>query len=187
MYELNEGDVLRLIGEVLRGDRDAFEPIVKKYNPLIARLAHAFLRDKEDVLDACQEIFLRIFKGLSSFKLDKRFEPWLYSVALNYLRAFYTTRKKKVEDQKSACYELAREAERATNHDENDLVNSKEIVQKAVQCLADELREVVILYYMEDKNVSEIGEILGLGSENIKSKLFRARKKLREIIERDAT
>ncbi len=187
MAASDDGDILKLISDVLHGEPDAFGPIVKKYTPLIVKLAYSFLSDREDALDASQEIFVRAYKGLASFKLEKRFEPWLYSIALNYLRTAYRARKKNAEEKKTVFREIAREQIIACANDEYDLMYAKETVRMALEELGTELREVVVLYYMEGKSVGEISEILSIGIENIKSKLFRARKKLKEIIQRNAT
>jgi RNA polymerase sigma factor (sigma-70 family) len=91
-----------------------------------------------------------------------------------------------MEEKTKAYLEIARE--QTINCDDGyDAVFTREMVQRAVEGLGTELREVVVLYYMEGKSVAEITEILSIGTENVKSKLFRARKKLKEIMQQGTT
>ena len=82
-------DELAAIGEVLRGNKDAFRLIVDRYKGLIVRLSLSFLGNREEAEEAAQEIFLRAYRSLHRFSLDKKLLPWLYSIAVNHLRSAY--------------------------------------------------------------------------------------------------
>ncbi len=145
LLETTHADELTAIAEVLRGNTDAFQLIVERYKALVFRLALSFLGSREEAEEAAQEIFFRAFKSLHRFSLDKRLLPWLYSIAINYLRSAYGRMRR-------------REARIETgDHD------------------------------FEELNVEAIATILGIGEENVKSRLFRARHKLRQILGKDAT
>jgi RNA polymerase sigma-70 factor (ECF subfamily) len=182
MGNTEQGRLLATIGEVLRGNADAFRSIIIMYTPLVTRLARSFLRNREDVSDAAQEIFFRVYRGLPSFRLDRRFEPWLYSIALNFLRSAYRSKRKHAVEQSKEMNEMVDARTNVPPGDDIDRLMNREIVRDAIARLKPDIREVVVLYYIEDKNVGEIEEILSMGKENIKSKLHRARKKLREYI-----
>ena len=81
-----DADDLAAISEVLRGNPDAFRAIVDKYRGLVFRLAAASLGSREDAEEAAQEIFVRAYRSLRSFRLGSRFLPWLYSIASNHLK-----------------------------------------------------------------------------------------------------
>jgi RNA polymerase sigma factor (sigma-70 family) len=81
-----EASDLLAIQDTLRGNRNAFAAIVERYTPLLYSLAFRMLGRGEDAEEAVQEILLRVFRTLPRFRLDRRFHPWLYTIALNYLR-----------------------------------------------------------------------------------------------------
>lgn len=177
----NNFDDLEYISRVLQGETKAFEVLIEKYQLLIKKLAYNYLHHTEDVLDASQDIFVEIYKSLPRFDLSKGFLPWLYSVALNTLKKKYRKIKghtlviKKAQEQKREDIEK--------NEIHNRAQEDRMVVKEAVHKLPEKLREIIILYYYENLKVSEISEITGLSDENIKSRLFRARKKLKEDLQ----
>lgn len=179
----NEAEILNLVSRVLQGDQESFQGIVDSYKSLVFKLARSFLGNYEEALDASQEIFIRIYKGLSSYKLDKRFEPWLYAISLNYLRSRYRQIKRNTRHRNAIMDELRSKEEARQNSPEDDYF-SGQIIRETVEKLPEELKTVIGLYYIEGKNVDEICAALSLGRENVKSKLHRARKQIRKIIEK---
>lgn len=173
---------LEALSRVLRGDREAYRLIVEKYRPVVLRLSRSYMKDEEEAEDAAQEIFLRAFRSLNRFKLDKSFLNWLYTIALNHLKSRYgkirrlsETRAPMPADPPSA----GRTPEEEHLHRE-----TRRDIRRAVQALPSNLRDITVLYYLEELPVGAISEITGLGGENVKSRLHRARKKLREILEK---
>ena len=179
-------DELAAIAEVLRGNSHAFRLIVERYKAVVFRLALSYLGSREEAEEAAQEIFFRAFKSLHRFSLDKRLLPWLYSIAVNYLRSAYARRRRRearIETGDGEMPDL-----RSTDPEKGALADSERAaVRQAVESLPANLREPVVLYYFEELNVEEIASILGIGEENVKSRLFRARRKLRQILGGDAT
>ncbi len=182
--EQDEQD-LKAVTETLRGNTDAFRSIVESYQPLIHHLAEKYLRDEDQMNDAVQEIFLKAYRSLSKFDQSRRFLPWLYSIALNYLKTMYRRTRKRNKTELS--YELPIEDGRDDPESRSIQRETEHAIRKAVDGLPESLREVVVLYYLEGLSVEEVQEVLKLGRENIKSRLHRARKKLRTILEPDAT
>jgi RNA polymerase sigma-70 factor (ECF subfamily) len=147
-------------------------------------LAYSYLGTHEDAQDAAQDAFVRVYNRLGSFQMHRRFLPWLYSVVLNHLK----TRRGKVRRIRLREEQLAVDPE----HREDPLaevINDERIqaVRVAVQDLPESLRAPVVLYYLEEMSVEEVCEVLDLGRENVKSRLFRARKALRKALEKHAT
>jgi RNA polymerase sigma-70 factor (ECF subfamily) len=175
----DESEVYAAIAEVLRGQVDAFAVIVRTYQPLIYRLALSYLGGAEDAQDAAQEIFARVYRALDRYRLGSRFHPWLYTIALNELR----TRRGRLQ--------LAR-SRRAPGKDTEDLEDARQEdvtagdtrrrIREAVGALPRDLRDVVVLYYLEGMETAEVAEVLGLGRENVKSRLHRARGRLRSLL-----
>lgn len=182
-----EADDLLTISEVLRGNTDAFRSVLERYHGLVFRLALSSLGNREEAEEASQEIFLKAFRSLSSFRIEKRFLPWLYSIASNHLK----TRAVRIRRVESG---LVRDVqERVPTRPEDDpqahalREQSLAEVKHAVAALPLPLREVVRLYYFEGMSAEQVGSLLGLGSENVKSRLLRARRKLKELLEKNAT
>jgi len=179
-------DELAAIGEVLRGNKEAFRLIVERYKGLIVRLSASFLGNREEAEEAAQEIFLRAYRSLHRFSLDRKLLPWLYSIALNHLRSAYGRMRKREERTAAAEMELAAGGEadpqRLALED-----YERSALRKAVDSLPPTLREVIVLYYYEEMHVETIGTILNIGTENVKSRLFRGRQKLRETLQKGTT
>ncbi len=180
----NERD-LAAVSRVLRGDTEAYREIVRAYEPLVRRLAMKYLAREEDAQDAVQEIFLKAYRSLHSFRLDQRFLPWLYSVALNHLKTVYR-RTRRVYDREGP-HEFSAPDERDDPVQAAVEKATREEVRCAIERLPDSLRDVVVLYYLQEAPVEDVQEALGLGRENVKSRLFRARKRLRGLLEAPAT
>jgi RNA polymerase sigma-70 factor (ECF subfamily) len=179
-------DELAAIGEVLRGNRDAFRLIVDRYKGLIVRLSLSFLGNREEAEEAAQEIFLRAFRSLHRFSLDKKLLPWLYSIAVNHLRSAYGRMKRR--DERVAAVEVELAAGGESDPQRVVLADyERAALRQAVDSLPPTLREVIVLYYYEEMRVESISAVLNIGVENVKSRLFRGRQKLRETIHKSAT
>lgn len=173
------------VARVLQGDTEAYREIVSAYEPVVRHLAQKYLPREEDAQDAVQEIFLKAYRSLRKFDRERRFLPWLYSVALNHLKTVYR-RTRRIQERETVHEFPARgdapdPAERAVENAE------QEQIRRAVDRLPDSLRDVVVLYYLQEASVEDVQAALGLGRENVKSRLFRARKRLRELLDPDAT
>lgn len=179
---------LKAVSETLRGNRNAFRSIVERHGPLVLRLAASFLRDPDDAEEASQEIFFKVFRSLHSFNLEKAFLPWLYSLAINHLRTSYRTKRRR-EDKVMAARErdLPSEDGRADPVSVVEAADARSRLRRAIETLPAGVREVVSLYYLGGLSVSRIAASLGIGSENVKSRLHRGRKGIRTYLSRSAT
>lgn len=183
-----DADDLAAISEVLRGNPDAFRAIVDRYSPLVFRLAAASLGNREDAEEAAQEIFLRAYRSLRSFRLGSRFLPWLYSIASNHLKTT-AVRVRRVRDRLVHGVEENLAAEPAVDPQASTArAQSLGEIRAAVAALPAPVREVVRLYYFEAMSVDRVSEALGIGRENVKSRLLRGRRKLGALLaDRGAT
>jgi RNA polymerase sigma-70 factor, ECF subfamily len=186
--ESAEAADLEAVSETLRGNREAFRSIVERHGALILRLAASFLRDPDEADEASQEIFFKAFRSLRSFKLEKAFQPWLYTLAVNYLRTRYR-RKRRQDDRRAPTPPRDIPAEEGWTDPASvaEAAESRELLEKAIGQLPPAVRDVVSLYYAGGLSVSQISGSLGISSENVKSRLFRGRKRIREYLQQDAT
>lgn len=177
-----DADDLSAISEVLRGNPDAFRAIVDRYRGLVLRLAAASLGNREDAEEAAQEIFVRAYRSLRSFRLGSRFLPWLYSIATNHLKTA-AVRAHRVRDRLVRGVEDTLAAQPDTDPQSSAArAQSLDEIRSAVASLPAPVREVVRLYYFEGMSVEQVGEALGIGRENVKSRLLRGRRKLGELL-----
>lgn len=170
-----------LVEEVCSGTTDRFAILVRRYQGTVYRLALASLKDSEEAADAAQEVFLRAYNSLATFRRDRPFLPWLYGIAVNTLRTrgARRARRARVESSTPEIDQLFSDS-RAKDPLEKVIDAERSLlVHGAVSRLPERLRAVVLLYYFEGLSVEETAKSLGIAKENVKSRLFRARRLLR--------
>lgn len=181
----SNGYDLEVVSRVLRGNDGEFRKMVEKYQNTIYRLCRSYLSNHEEAEDATQDIFLRAYKSLHKFNLEKRFINWLYTIAMNNLKTRYS-RILRFKEKK----ELLQQQPTPASETPETLIEQKESMEEIrhiVRLLPANLKEIVILYYYEEMSVNQMSDVLGISRENVKSRLFRARKKIRGNLEKDAT
>lgn len=180
-----EAQILESVSRVLQGDHAAYAVVVREYQATVLRICGALLRNSQDAEDAAQEVFYRAFRSLATFRLERRFTPWLLSIAMNTARTYFRKSSRNAgrtaavaPDDLPSSYCVEREGERQL---------MAESVRVAIGRLPERLRGVVVLYYLEELDVEDVSETLGLSRENVKSRLHRARALLRRFLTEDAT
>ncbi|WP_304224507.1 RNA polymerase sigma factor [Gracilinema caldarium] len=176
-----EDKILLAVQHVLAGDKNAFREIVEVYKDMLYRYCLARTGNEERAGDLVQEIFIRTYRALPSFKLGKQFSPWIFTIASNVLRSSW----RRLKREQNIAEKLFYPDDPEQNNPEKDALQaetSAELLQ-ALRNLPHELYEVLYLYYFEGLSVSEIAKTLSLGEENVKSRLFRGRKKIRQTMQ----
>ncbi len=180
-------DELKVIDRVLKGDVDAFGILVKRYEKQIVNYIFRMIGDYQDALELSQEVFLKAYLALKTYRSEYSFSTWLYRIAKNRTIDFIRKRKLSTvsiegqgdEDSVKPQYEDA-----GLKPDEVFEKKRKEkLVGKAVSKLPLEYREVIIMYHVDGLKYEEIAEILDLPIGTVKNRIFRARKILKEILE----
>lgn len=178
-----------IIASVLRGNTDAFEALVKEHEKLVYNLALRMVRNPEDAADMAQETFIKAFRNLSSFKGDSKFSVWLYRIAANVCTDFL--RSKSRTQTISLTVDDGDEAEISvpdlSGSAEDKLMRklSREAVQKGLNELSPDYRMPLVLREINGLSYAEIAEVLSLEEGTVKSRIFRARKKLCEHLIKD--
>ena len=173
---------LSLLQRAQKDDMDAFEAIVRAHEKTVYNLALRSLGNPEDAEDAAQEVFLKAYTSIKSFRGESKISVWLYritnNVCIDFLRRRRDVVSLSVEDAEGAETELeiadtafdpAAIAERA------DL---KARVGEAVRLLPQEQREAFLLRVVAEQSYEEIAAALNIDIGTVKSRIFRARKKL---------
>lgn len=176
---------IEIVQRVLRGEANLFGIIVDRYWALIASLARNYLRQTEDAEDATQEIFLTAYRKLGRYNIAQAFRPWLVTVARNALRTTYRLRAIWRRRSEPLIGEVLSPHRGPEGLAEERAERAQ--IRAAIANLPASLRDAVVLYYLHEMNVGEIAEALGLSNEAVKSRLFQARKKLRQTMQPDTT
>lgn len=179
-----------LIAGVLRGDAASFEPLVKKYSPRIFGTARRYARREDEVADIVQEIWLKAFQKLASFRGEAPFEHWLMRLAVrtcyDFLRAHQRNRESSFTDLTEPEDDwLERFAADPASAPE-DSAAAKQLIDRALEQLSPPARMVITLLEIEDRPVKEIAQLTGWSVPLVKVRAFRARAELRKILARMA-
>jgi RNA polymerase sigma-70 factor, ECF subfamily len=180
-------DDFTLIRSIQVGDHQAFESLVRRYQHQVANLIYLTMGNRDDVDDIAQEVFIRVYKSLSKFKFDASFFSWLYRITMNL--CIDEIRKRKIRRVLSLNYLTEDTLEKSRKSKDytmaSDLVLTEEkrqVIQSALQRLTPEHREVLVLREYQDLSYNEIAETLGLRLEAVKSRIFRARMELKNLL-----
>lgn len=174
-------DELRWIDTAARGDHEAFARLVDAYKVPVYNLAYRMLRNAPEAEDAAQEIFLRAYTKLGSYDRARKFSTWLLSIASNYCIDMLRRRRGTQVDIEEVAFALPSDApgpERSAINQEQ-----REAVARAIKQLPDTYRLITVLRYYHDLSYEEIERITGLSEATVKTRLFRARRQLEDLLE----
>lgn len=181
---MSEKELVRLLK---KGDRDAFNVLIQEYQNKVINIAYNMLSDTDDAMDAAQEVFINVFKGIGNFKENSSLSTWIYRICANVCKDVLRKRMRsaktvslfgdgeddiilKVEDDALSPEEISEQTEL-----------SKEI-RNAMDCLSEEYRTVLVLCDIEGMSYDQIALILKCPVGTIKSRINRARQALRKKI-----
>jgi RNA polymerase sigma-70 factor, ECF subfamily len=177
-----------LIAAVLNGDSGSFEPLVQKYSPRIFAMARRYARRESEVEDIVQEVWLKAFEKLRSFRAEAPFEHWLMRLAVrtcyDFLRAHQRNRETTFSELSQAETDwldgFVVEPDKANeNADAARLLIDRILVQ-----LSPAARLIITLLEIEDRSVREISKLTGWSVPLVKVRAFRARAEMRKVLSR---
>ena len=182
---------LTVIRRVQRGDTDAFEVLVAAYEKNVFNVALQMTGNREDAQDMTQEAFLKAYSSLSSFRGDSKFSSWLYRIVSNVCLDFKRRQGRRpsssltVEDDEGENVQLDIADESQSPEALLERKMTREAVRAGLQQLPDEQRQILLLREIQGLSYEEIGEAMGLEAGTVKSRIFRARKKLCAFLLKD--
>jgi RNA polymerase sigma-70 factor (ECF subfamily) len=180
---------LELIKRAAGGDDTAFEQLVNQYQKPVYNLAYRMCGNADDAFDLSQEAFLNAWKGLKGFQFQSSFSTWLYRLTSNVCLSYLRSKKRKSavslvfldDKEEEQEWEIPDSAplpeEQAISKEERRQVES------ALNSLEVEYREALALSVYSDLSYQQIAEIQGVQEGTVKSRIFRAREKIRRIIQ----
>ena len=179
-----------LIATVLKGDVASFEPLIKKYQPRVFATARRYAKRDSEVEDIVQEVFIKAFQKLGSYRSEAPFEHWLMRLAVH---TCYDFLRKHQRNREAAFADLAEQ--------ENDWLErfvvdpapagetaaaARELVERVLEQLPPATRLVITLLEIEERSIKEISQLTGWSVPLVKVRAFRARAAMRKCLEKMA-
>ena len=163
------------------GSKDAYAELVKRYMKKAYSIAYQFVGNSEDAKDLSQDVFVKIYQSISSFKEGHKFFSWFYRILLNHCINF----KKKKSISFFESEELTEYADNSEASNTDNNINKSELkktLNKAISKLPSKQRKVVVLCEIEGFTQYEASEILKISEGTVRSRLFYARKRLKKYL-----
>jgi RNA polymerase sigma-70 factor (ECF subfamily) len=175
-----------LIAAVIQGDSASFEPLIVKYQPRVFATARRYARRESEVEDIVQEVFIKAFQKLGSFRGEAPFEHWLMRLAVrtcyDFLRAHQRNRETNFTELSQPETDwLDKFVVEPGSADENAEA-ARQLIQRILTRLSPSARLVITLLEIEERPVKEIAEITGWSVPLVKVRAFRARAEMRKIL-----
>jgi len=179
-----------LIASVLKGDAASFEPLVQKYSPRIFATARRYARRESEVEDIVQEVWLKAFQKLKSFRGEAPFEHWLMRLAVrtcyDFLRGHQRNRETSISDLTDTEDDWLERFVQNPESAAEDADAARQLIEKILAQLSPAARLVITLLEIEDRAVKEISKLTGWSVPLVKVRAFRARAEMRKILARIA-
>ena len=177
---------IELIEQTLAGNQFAYADLVKRHQRFVFTLALRFAKGREDAEEIAQDCFVKAYRSLASFQGQSKFSTWLYSIV--YTTAMTFLRKKRVDthsidDEGTFVQVENHESAYDTNNAENK--SRSYYLNQAIEQLLPDDATIITLFYKGEQSLEEIAQTMGIETNTVKVKLFRARQRLKEKLERN--
>jgi len=186
-----EKDDGELVKRVLAGDDTAYAVLVERYRARVFSTAARFARNGSELDDLAQDIFIRIWKGLKTYRADAPFEHWLMTVTVrtcyDFLRKHRKRREREVLVDEMPTVQMSGDGMFSGDSPEEKQRRQREaweVVQGLMEKLNEKEQLVITLMELEEKSVKEVASLTGWSESNVKVRAYRARNKMREIFEK---
>lgn len=168
----------------LKGDTRAFAVLVDRYKHMVFTLAKKILKTTEEAEEVSQDVFIKVYQQLHTFKGNSKFSTWLYKIA--YYKSLDYVKKQKRHLQTSTI-DAEKEYHLPSIENTLDALEADErklAIKRAINALAQDDAILITLYYFEEQSLKEIAEIMNLEVNTVKVRLFRSRKRLAALLTR---
>ena len=171
------------------GDRVAFAGLVDLYKDKMFHLGYRMLGSPHEAEDVVQETFLRVYTNLDRYDENQKFSTWIYRIATNLCidrlrkrKASYSLDAEMPDGEGADWYSLL-PSQQATPEEESMLTETQENIRKAINTLPEKYKSVVILRYLQDMSLQEIGDVLDMPVTTVKTRVHRGREFLRKKLQ----
>ena len=175
-----------IIGQVLGGHKQAYSVLVQRYQKQIFNLMYRYSRSDHDAADLTQEVFLRAYEKLSGFRSGHSFFSWLYTLAVNRANDWSRQQNRQKKNQRELQSMVPGPVKTGSKQetilrDKEDLIR----LQRAMQELPDDTREILMLRYHNDCSVKEVAEIFSISESAVKMRTARGLQQLQDLMQGD--
>lgn len=159
------------VTKAIKGDKKAFEELIRNNKDSMYRIAKTILQNEEDIIEAMQEATLRAYLGIDKLRKKEFFKTWLFRILINECNGILRKKSKEfIVDKEELCV-----IGTIDNYENIDLKN-------AINDLSKDMKTIVNLYYYEDLSVKDISSVLSMPENTVKTNLSRARKRLYSVL-----
>ncbi len=176
--ERTDNELVRLVQS---GDKRAFELLFHRHQHKVASLVARYVRDRDEVADLVQEVFIKAYRALPRFRGDSAFYTWIFRIAVNTAKNYIASRGRRASDLKvdleDAEYIDGGEAMKHADDPEGELARDemKKVIDAAISALPEDLRSAVTLREFDGLSYEQIAEIMDCPVGTVRSRIFRAR------------
>lgn len=179
---------LEIVQKVQKGDKNAYQLLVVKYQKRISYLVSKYVKNSGDVADVTQEIFIRAYRGLHNFRGDSAFYTWLYRIGINTSKNYLMERTRKQADSAvdvdDAEFYEGNEGLKNNATPERNLMRDQleKVLFEALESLPEDLRIAISLRELDGMSYEDISSIMECPIGTVRSRIFRAREALDKAI-----
>jgi len=183
-------DDRELVHKAQHGNKEAFEVLVTRHQGRVFAVAGGILRNREDVEDIAQQVFLKAYFSLKRFDQRSAFSTWLYKITVN--ECWDLLRKKKVRplvfeselsEEQAHVYNATEQAS-GNGPDVSEQLETRQQLEHWLECLDERDRSMLVMKEVQGFTVEEIAEMMGINGNTVKVRLFRARQRIAGRIRR---
>ena len=186
-----DGDDQRLLAGLMSGEECAYEALIQRFQQPVYNLVGRLLKDPSEACDVVQEVFLKVFRKVGSFRGESSLRTWIYRIAVNeahnYCRWYGRHRRQEVGldgPEEGRCYRNTLSCGERSPFDCTLDRENHALIEESLASLTPAFREAVVLRDVEDLSYEEIADVLRLPSGTVKSRILRGREALRKELER---
>jgi RNA polymerase sigma-70 factor (ECF subfamily) len=171
----------QLVVRVQKGDKSAFDLLVRKYQHRIAKLVSRYVYDRSEVEDVTQEAFIKAYRAIKGFRGESAFYTWLYRIAINTAKNYLVAQGRRpsiadVETEEAEASDIGTNLRDATTPERHLLADEiGRTVERVLAALPEDLRTAVTLREIEGLSYEEIAEVMDCPIGTVRSRIFRAR------------
>ena len=179
---MNQPEDQYYIDATINGDTKAFTVLIDRYKHMVFTLALKILKNREEAEEVSQDVFVKVYQVLVSFKGDSKFSTWIYKIA--YYRSLDYLKKQK-RGLSASSLDSDKEYHLPSienNLDALELKERKQAIKSAIDELPTDDAVVITLHYFEELSLKEIAKIIGVEANTVKVRLFRSRKRLAQLL-----
>jgi len=179
---MNQPEDQYYIDATINGDTKAFTVLIDRYKHMVFTLALKILKNREEAEEVAQDVFVKVYQVLVSFKGDSKFSTWIYKIA--YYRSLDYLKKQK-RGLSASSLDSDKEYHLPSienNLDALELKERKQAIKSAIDELPTDDAVVITLHYFEELSLKEIAKIIGVEANTVKVRLFRSRKRLAQLL-----